>query len=142
MAEAKNGDTVKVHYTGKLEDGTVFDSSVERTPLEFTLGEGNMIAGFEKAVLGMEIGDSKSAKIPFQEAYGERRDEMLVEVPKAQIPEDIKPEVGQQLSIKQQDGSAVPVVVTEVDQDKIILDANHPLAGKDLIFDIELMEIK
>jgi peptidylprolyl isomerase len=142
MAEAKKGDTVKVHYTGKLEDGTVFDSSVEKAPLEFTLGNGNMIAGFEKAVLGMEIGDSKSARIPFQEAYGERRDEMLVEVPKAQIPEDIKPEVGQQLSIKQQDGSAVPVVVTEVDQDKIILDANHPLAGKDLIFDIELMEIK
>jgi peptidylprolyl isomerase len=142
MAEAKKGDTVKVHYTGKLEDGTVFDSSVEKAPLEFTLGNGNMIAGFEKAVLGMEIGDSKSARIPFQEAYGERRDEMLVEVPKTQIPEEIKPEVGQQLSIKQQDGSAVPVVVTEVDQDKIILDANHPLAGKDLIFDIELMEIK
>ena len=141
MTEAKKGDKVKVHYTGKLEDGSVFDSSVEREPLEFTIGNGNMIAGFEKAVLGMEKGDSKSARIPYQEAYGERREDMMVEVPKSQIPQDLNPEVGQQLSIKQQDGSAVPVVVTEVEQDKIVLDANHPLAGKDLIFDIELVEI-
>lgn len=141
MAEAKKGDTVKVHYTGKLEDGTVFDSSVERDPLEFKLGNGNMIAGFENAVLGMEKGDSKSARIPYQEAYGERREDMKVEVPKTQVPEDLKPEVGQQLSIKQQDGTAVPVVVTDIDHEKIVLDANHPLAGKDLIFDIELVEI-
>jgi peptidylprolyl isomerase len=141
MTEAKKGDTVKVHYTGKLEDGTVFDSSVDKDPLEFTLGKGNMIAGFEKAVLGMEIGDSRSAKIPYQDAYGERRDDMLVEVPKSKVPDEIKPEVGLQLSIKQHDGSDVPVVITEVDEEKIVLDANHPLAGKDLIFDIELVEI-
>ncbi|CAN5270980.1 peptidylprolyl isomerase [soil metagenome] len=141
MAEAKKGDTVKVHYTGKLEDGSIFDSSVERDPLEFTLGKGNMIAGFEKAVLGMEKGDSKSAKIPYQEAYGERREDMMVEIPKNQIPNDLKPEVGQQLSIKQQEGTDVPVVVTKVSRDNIVLDANHPLAGKDLIFDIELVEI-
>lgn len=142
MAEAQKGNTVKVHYTGKLEDGTVFDSSIDREPLEFTLGNGNMIAGFEKAVLGMVEGDSVSTNIPYQEAYGEKRKEMVVTIPKTEVPPNINPEVGQQLSLKQQDGTDVPVVVTEVDSEKITLDANHPLAGKNLIFDIELVEVK
>ncbi len=141
MTEAKKRDTVKVHYTGKLEDGTIFDSSIDREPLEFKIGNGNMIPGFEKAVLGMELGDSKTANIPYQEAYGEKRKEMVVEVPKAQVPDDITPEVGLQLSIEQQDGGPIPVVISEVSDEVIILDANHPLAGKNLIFDIELVEI-
>lgn len=141
MAEAKSGDTVKVHYTGTLGDGTVFDTSKERDPLEFKLGEGNMIAGFEKAVIGMEIGQSKKADIPSDEAYGAPSDEMLMEVPIASVPEGINPEVGQQLAVKRPDGQPMPVTVTAVEADKIVLDANHPLAGKDLTFDIELIAI-
>lgn len=143
MATAQNGNTVKVHYTGKLHDGTVFDSSVNRNePLEFTLGQGNMIAGFEKAVLGMEVGQSKTADIPSAEAYGEKVDDMVIEVPKKDVPDNINPEVGQQLAIKQNDGRTVPVTVAEVTDETITLDGNHPLAGKDLIFEIELVEVK
>ncbi len=142
MATAQNGNTVKVHYTGKLHDGTVFDSSKQRNePLEFTLGEGNMIPGFEKAVLGMEVGQSKTADIPSTEAYGPKTDEMVIEVPKKDVPEDISPEVGQQLAIKQADGRTVPVTITEVNDESITLDGNHPLAGKDLVFEIEVVEI-
>ena len=142
MAIAQNGNTVKVHYTGKLHDGTVFDSSIQRNePLEFTLGQGNMIAGFEKAVLGMEVGQSKVADIPSNEAYGPKSTDMVIEVPKTDVPANISPEVGQQLAIKQNDGSTVPVTITEVTDKSIVLDGNHPLAGKDLIFEIELVEI-
>lgn len=142
MATAQNGNTVKVHYTGKLHDGTVFDSSLQRNePLEFTLGQGNMIAGFEKAVLGMEVGQSKVADIPANEAYGAKTEDMIIEVPRKDVPDNINPEVGQQLAIKQQDGRTVPVTVTEVTNESIVLDGNHPLAGKDLIFEIELVEI-
>lgn len=141
MAEAKKGDKVKVHYTGKLNDGTVFDSSENREPLEFTIGNGNMIAGFEKAVVGMAVGDAITTDIPSEEAYGEKRPDMLVAVPKAEVPADINPAVGQQLSIQQQDGSALPVLVAEINEENIVLDANHPLAGKDLTFEIKLVEI-
>lgn len=141
MAEAKKGDKVKVHYTGKLKDGSVFDSSENREPLEFELGAGMMIAGFDQAVHGMKIGDKKVADIPSNEAYGPRNDEMIVSVPKEQLPPDLKPAVGQQLSMQQPSGQAVPVVVTKVEDENIELDANHPLAGKDLVFDIELVEI-
>lgn len=141
MEAAKKGDRVKVHYTGKLQDGTVFDSSVDREPLEFTLGDGNMIKGFDTAVLGMQKGDTVTAEIPSAEAYGEKKEDMFVEVPKAEIPENIKPEVGQQLQVQQANGQAMPVVVAEVMEDKIVLDANHPLAGKDLTFEIKLVEI-
>lgn len=142
MATAQNGNTVKVHYTGKLHDGTVFDSSRQRNePLEFTLGQGNMIPGFEKAVLGMEVGQSRTADIPSAEAYGPKTDDMIIEVPKKDVPDNITPEVGQQLAIKQTDGRSVPVVITEVTDNSITLDGNHPLAGKDLIFDIEVVEI-
>ncbi|MEQ8534300.1 MAG: peptidylprolyl isomerase [Imperialibacter sp.] len=140
MSVAKNGHPVKVHYTGKLDDGSVFDSSEGRDPLAFTLGQGQMIPGFEQAVLGMALGEVREASIPSKEAYGERSDELLVEVPIAQVPADINPEIGMQLAINDGDKSR-PVVVTAVEPDKIVLDANHPLAGKDLTFQIELVEI-
>jgi peptidylprolyl isomerase len=142
MKNAKEGDKVKVHYTGKLKDGTVFDSSVKRDqPLEFTLGKGEVIAGFETAVQGMQIGDTKTTDIPAVSAYGERRDDMVFEVPNNNVPENLNPQVGQQLAVKQNDGSTMPVTVTEIKKESIIIDANHPLAGKDLVFDIELVEI-
>jgi FKBP-type peptidyl-prolyl cis-trans isomerase 2 len=139
--EAKKGDAVKVHYTGKLEDGTVFDSSVSREPLGFTLGDGNMIKGFDAAVYGMVIGDKKTVNIPAAEAYGERRDDMMIEVPISQVPPNIQPEIGQQLVLQGQGGQPMPVTVVELTDEKIVLDANHDLAGKDLIFDIELVKI-
>ena len=139
--QAKKGDAVQVHYTGKLEDGSVFDSSVSREPLGFTVGDGNMIKGFDAAVYGMAVGDKKSVTIPSAEAYGERRDDMLIDVPIEQVPADIKPEVGLQLTLQGGNGQPMPVTVTHVDEQKITLDANHQLAGKDLIFDIELVKI-
>ncbi len=141
MEVAKKGNRVKVHYTGKLQDGTIFDSSIEREPLEFVVGDGNMIKGFDKAVEGMQKGETVTANIPSSEAYGERRADMMVDVPIDQVPENINPAVGQQLSIQQANGQAMPVVVTAVSDDKITLDANHPLAGKDLTFEINLVEI-
>lgn len=141
MAKIKEGDTVKVHYTGKIEDGTVFDTSKEREPLEFTIGEGKLIPGFEKAVVGMDVGDSNTVTIPTEEAYGEKRDDMVVDVERNQIPEDITPEVGQQLQIQQKDGGAIPVVITDVTDETVKLDANHPLAGQELTFEIEVVEV-
>lgn len=141
MSEAKKGDKVKVHYTGTLKDGTIFDSSENREPIEFELGAGMMIAGFDKAVHGMKVGNKVKAEIPSTEAYGPKNDEMIISVPKTQLPPDLTPEVGQQLSMQQPDGQSVPVVITNMDEENIELDANHPLAGKDLVFDIELVEI-
>jgi peptidylprolyl isomerase len=141
MAAAKLGDTVRVHYTGKLDDGTVFDSSNGGTPLEFTLGEGQIIPGFEQAVIGMSPGDSKTEIIPVEQAYGEHRQDMVVVVDRAQMPSDVQPEIGQQLQIQQPSGQAIPVVITEISDAEITLDANHPLAGEDLTFDIQLVEI-
>ncbi|WKN41926.1 FKBP-type peptidyl-prolyl cis-trans isomerase [Tunicatimonas pelagia] len=141
MTAAKAGDTVQVHYTGTLTDGTEFDSSRKRNePLQFTLGKGQMIAGFEKAVDGMNVGESKQVNIPSQEAYGEVKKEMIMEVSKGDFPPDITPAVGQQLAVNAQ-GQQVPVTITEIKDDKVVLDANHPLAGKDLLFDIELVKI-
>ena len=141
MSTVKTGDTVKVHYTGKLNDGSVFDSSVSREPLEVTLGEGKLIPGFENAVIGMNVGDKTTANIPASDAYGERREDLEVTVEKAQLPDDITPEVGMQLQLNQPNGQPVPVQITKVEEEQIILDANHPLAGKDLTFDIELVDI-
>ncbi|PSL06254.1 FKBP-type peptidyl-prolyl cis-trans isomerase [Cecembia rubra] len=141
MAVASKGDAVKVHYTGRLEDGTVFDSSTNKEPLQFVLGDGNMIKGFDAAVHGMEIGEAKSVTIPCVEAYGEKREDMMLDIPMEQVPPHINPEVGMELSLQNQAGQPVPVKVTYVDEVKITLDANHPLAGKDLIFDITLVEI-
>ncbi|WP_026954731.1 FKBP-type peptidyl-prolyl cis-trans isomerase [Algoriphagus vanfongensis] len=139
--QAKKGDNVQVHYTGKLEDGSVFDSSVQREPLGFTVGGGQMIQGFDAAVDGMAVGDKKTVTIPAAQAYGERRDDMMIDVPKTQVPADIKPEIGMQLTLQGGNGQPMPVTVTHVDDEKITLDANHHLAGKDLIFDIELVKI-
>jgi FKBP-type peptidyl-prolyl cis-trans isomerase 2 len=141
MAQAKPGDTVKIHYTGRLEDGTVFDSSANREPLEFTLDGGQVIPGFEQAVVGMTPGESKTEKIPMDQAYGPHRPEMVLEVSRQQMPPELQPEVGQQLQVQQPDGQTIPVFVTEVTESTVTLDANHPLAGEDLTFDIELVEI-
>ena len=141
MSKAKDGDTVKVHYTGTLKDGSVFDTSAEREPLEFKLGEGQLIPGFEKAVIGMEEGDSTTVDIPVEEAYGEAREDLIINVPKDQLPDDVEPEVGMQLQVNQQDGQPIPVRITEIKDDELVLDANHPLAGKDLSFEIELLEV-
>ena len=141
MSQAKKGDNVKVHYKGTLNDGSIFDSSEGREPLAFEVGAGMMIPGFDKAVDGMKVGEKVTANIPAKEAYGESREDMIMEVPAAQIPVDLNPEVGQQLAIEQPNGQSVPVVVKEISEDKIVIDGNHPLAGKDLTFDIELVEI-
>ncbi len=141
MTQVKNGDTVKVHYTGKLEDGTVFDSSANREPLEFSVGSGGIIPGFESAVMGMSPGESKTTNIPPDQAYGAHNPERVVVVERQQIPADIPLAVGQQLQIGQPNGQAIPVLVTDVSDSKVTLDANHPLAGENLIFDIELVEI-
>lgn len=141
MANLKDGNTVKVHYTGTLEDGSVFDSSVSREPLEFTIGQGQLIPGFEKAVLGLNVGESVKTNIPATEAYGEHKEEMTITVPSDQLPGDMDVEVGMQLQLNQPDGQAIPVAITKVEEDQVTLDANHPLAGKDLTFEIELVEV-
>jgi len=141
MVKAKNGDTVTVHYTGRLEDGTVFDSSANRDPLEFTLGEGLLIPGFEQAVLGMSPGESKTAEVSADQAYGPHREEMVVEIDRQEFPPHFQPEVGQQLQMPQSEGRTIRLIVAAVSEQKVTLDANHPLAGRDLTFDIQLLEI-
>lgn len=142
MAQAKAGDLVSVHYTGKLTDGTIFDSSEGREPLQFPLGEGMVIPGFDNGITGMEIGEKKTVHIPVDEAYGPVNPDYLAVFPKAEIPTDIPYEVGMQLNMHQDGtGQVMPVTVVEVTDLTITLDANHPLAGKDLIFDLELVSI-
>jgi len=141
MEQAKHGDTVKVNYTGKFEDGTVFDSSAQRGPLEFSIGASEVIAGFERAVIGMSPGDSKGEKIPCEQAYGPHRSELLVKLDRGNVPPDLDVTVGQRLNLTHPDGHSASVTVADVSDDKLTLDANHPLAGKDLIFEIELVEI-
>ncbi len=141
MKSAEAGNAVKVHYTGKLDDGNVFDSSRERDPLEFTIGSGQLIKGFEDAVVGMRAGDVKTVKIPAAEAYGDSRDELIITINKEQFPEHISPAEGLQLDLKSPDGAVLNAIITAVEEESVILDANHPLAGKDLNLDIELLEI-
>ncbi|MBN1547534.1 MAG: peptidylprolyl isomerase [Syntrophaceae bacterium] len=141
MDKAKQGNSVKVHYKGSLDDGNVFDSSHGREPLEFTIGEGRVIAGFEDAVIGMVPGDQKTVRIACEQAYGPRREDMVAVFNSAQFPENIVPAVGQILQLKRDDGMLVQVMITNVTGDQVTLDANHPLAGQDLIFDIQLVEI-
>lgn len=141
MAQAKKGDTVKVHYTGKLDDGTVFDTSAEREPLEFQLGEKQMIPGFENGVMGMEVDETKTVKVPSDEAYGPHHDERIIEISRDKVPEDINLGVGQMLELAGEDGNKVIVTVADVKDDTVTLDANHPLAGQDLNFEIKLVEI-
>lgn len=141
MAQTKYGDTVKVHYTGKLEDGTVFDSSINREPLQLTIGEGCVIPGFENALVGMSPGESKTAKIEASDAYGPHRKEMTQIINRDQFPKHLRPEVGQELQDYQPDGRIIKAMVTDVSESSVTLDANHPLAGKDFTFDIQLVEI-
>lgn len=142
MAKAKDGDTVKVHYTGKFGDGKVFDSSVERDePLEVKLGTNQVIPGFEKALLEMEVGEKKNIDFTADEGYGPRREELVANIEREKLPEDIDPVVGQFLQIDRGDGQPLVAEITHVADDTITLDANHPLAGKDLSFEIELVEI-
>lgn len=143
MSQVKENDTVKVHYTGKLADGQVFDSSVERgEPIEFTMGQGQLIPGFEKGLIDMKVNEKKTVNIAKEEAYGEPREELIQEVQKSQLPEEIKPEVGMGLVSKSPDGQEMNLVVKDVKEDTIVVDGNHPLAGKDLVFDLEVVEIK
>lgn len=142
VEEAKQGDRVKVHYTGKLDDGTVFDSSMITDPLEFTIGDGEVIVGMEEAVTGMSPGQRKSVRVPPEKAYGQRSDDMMMVVGRDKFPPEIQPEVGQQLEIRRhEDGGTFPVTVAAVSESSVTLDANHFLAGKDLTFDIVLVEI-
>lgn len=142
MSTAQQGDTVQIHYTGKLDDGTVFDSSEGREPLAVTLGEGQVIPGFEQAALGMEVGETKEARLEVADAYGERRDDLLLEVPREQLPDGLEVEVGTPLQLQQPDGRAVPVTVAQLDDEQVTLDANHPLAGQPLTFELTLVEIQ
>jgi peptidylprolyl isomerase len=141
MSTARTGNTVHVHYTGRLDDGSVFDASEGREPLAFTLGEGQVIGGFDEAVEGMAVGDAKTVRIPPEEAYGERRDELLIEVPREQLPDGMSVEVGMQLQLRREDGGAMPVTVADTGEDTITLDANHPLAGEALTFELQLVAI-
>ncbi len=138
---AKLGDTVHVHYTGRLDDGTVFDASEGRDPLAFTLGQGQVIEGFEQAVDGMAVGTAKTVRIPPDEAYGTHRDDLLIEVPREGLPEEMAVEVGMQLQLRREDGGALPVTVAETGDASITLDANHPLAGQALTFELQLVAI-
>ncbi|HET53640.1 MAG TPA: peptidylprolyl isomerase [Ignavibacteria bacterium] len=141
MSEAKKGDKVKVHYTGRLNDGSEFDSSKDREPLEFEIGSQQVIPGFENAVLGLKTGESVTVNIPSDDAYGPRVDEMVLKIEKEKLPPDFNPELGQQFQLPQQNGQNVVVTVTDISDTQIELDANHPLAGKDLTFDIKLVDI-
>ena len=141
MAQAKNGNKVKVHYTGKLADGGVFDSSKQGDALQFVLGEGQLIPGFEKAVVGMNVGEEKTFTIPAREAYGDHKTDLVFTVDRSSLPSHINPAIGQRFQIKQKDGSATAVMVSAVSDANVTFDANHPLAGKDLTFDIQIVEI-
>ncbi|MFO7717046.1 MAG: peptidylprolyl isomerase [Desulfohalobium sp.] len=141
MRTAQQGDKVRVHYKGTLNDGTVFDDSAEREPLEFTLGENQIIPGFEAAVTGMEIGENKAVAVDPDEAYGQTRDELFIEVPKEEITAQLEPELGMVLEVTLNDGNKAHVTVSEIGEEKVILDANHPLAGQTLNFDLTLQEI-
>lgn len=141
MSQVKSGDTVRLHYTGTLADGTTFDSSAGRDPLEFVVGSGQIIPGLDKAIPGMAVGDKKVVEIPCAEAYGEAKPEARQAIPRSEIPADIPTAVGTQLQMQSPDGHVIPVTIAEVSETEITLDANHPLAGKDLTFDIELVGI-
>ena len=141
MAQAKPGDTVKVHYTGTLSDGSVFDTSEGREPLEFKIGGGQVIAGFDEALSGMEVGESKTVTIPADKAYGPRQQEMEMVVDRSTFPDQLEPRIGQKLQVRQPDGQPFVVTVIAISGEEVTLDANHPMAGKDLTFELHLVEI-
>lgn len=140
--EATSGDTVRVHFTGKLEDGTVFDTSREGDPLRFEIGADEVIDGFERAVEGMEVGENREAELQPDEAYGERDEELVFPVPRDQLPEGFDPEAGDEVAVEIEDGREVPGRVAGVDDDSVTLDLNHPLAGRSLTFEIELVDVR
>lgn len=141
MSQAKTGDVVRVHYTGKLEDGTEFDSSNGRDPLEFQLGGGQIIPGLEKRVEGMETGEKSTVTIPADEAYGQRDEQQVQAVPRDSFPDDLDLKVGASLQATTQDGRQIPLTIVDVADSEVTVDANHPLAGRDLVFDLELVEV-
>ena len=141
MSQAKSGDTVKIHYTGTLDDGTQFDTSSGRDPLEFQLGGGQVIPGFDTAVTGMSVGENKSVRIEPDEAYGPRHEQLVQQVPRSALPDDLEPQVGMGLQSQSPDGQVMMLTVTAVEDEDITVDANHPLAGQALNFDIELVSI-
>ena len=141
MPQAKDGDVVRVHYTGTLDDETQFDSSAGRDPLEFTVGAGMVIPGFDEMVRGMEPGDSRTTRIPADQAYGESREEMKLTLTRGQLPPEFRPEIGQQIHLEGHDGQPVAARVVEADESGVVVDANHPLAGEALTFKIELVAI-
>ena len=142
MPTAQPGDTVRLHYTGRLRDGSVFDTSAGGEPLTFTLGEGEVIPGFDEGVRGMEEGEDRTIEIAAEQAYGARREDLALRVDRRQFPEGLDPQVGQQLQVGLADGNNIDVVVTEVGDGDVTLDANHPLAGEDLVFDVSLVEVR
>ena len=142
MSQAEPSSTIKVHYTGKLADGTVFDDSRGREPLEFQLGQSQVIPGFESAIVGMSAGESKTVTIPSENGYGDRHEEMVQQVPKDKLPEGLELQVGLRLEARSPDGQSIPVLITDLNETEVTLDANHPLAGKELIFEIELVGIR
>jgi len=141
MSQAKQGDTVKIHYTGKLKNNSVFDSSRSRDPFEFILGSGQVIAGFEEGTLGMKIGQTKTITIPCDKAYGPRNEDLIAVVARGHLPKDLEPKIGQRLGIHNENNQKIPVVITALTEKDVTVDGNHPLAGEDLIFELELVEI-
>ena len=141
MQQVKSGDKVRVHYHGKLSDGSTFDSSEGRDPLEFEVGSGSVIVGFDIGVTGMQVGQKKTVSIPVEDAYGPKQDDMIMEFSRDRFPEDMVPEIGMQLNMSNGAGQNFPVVIREVEETTVLLDANHPLAGEELVFDLELIEI-
>ncbi|WP_339920186.1 peptidylprolyl isomerase [uncultured Flavobacterium sp.] len=142
MIQVRENNTVKVHYVGKLSDGQVFDTSEGKEPLEFTLGQGKLIPGFEKGLIDMKLNEKKTITISQEDAYGEARQDLIQEVDKSQLPEDITPEVGMGLVSKSSDGNEMNLLIVEVKEATIVIDGNHPLAGKELIFDLEVVDIQ
>lgn len=142
MTQVKSGDTVRLHYTGTLADGSQFDSSAGRDPLEFVVGSGQIIPGLDKAIPGMEVGDKKTVEVPAEEAYGPLDPAARQAVPRGDIPDDIPLDLGTQLQVQTPQGQVLQVMVVEVTETEVTLDANHPLAGKDLTFDVELVGIE
>jgi len=141
MSAAKDGDTVKVHYTGRLDDGSEFDTSRERDPIEFKIGGGEILPGVEQAVVGLEPGGTNTVTLPAEDAYGERRDDMIQEIERSVLPQEVEPQVGLQLQAQSPEGQPLLLTITDVADDKVTVDANHPLAGKALTFDVELVEV-
>lgn len=141
MTQAKSGDTIKLNYIGRLGDGSVFDTTENRQPLQFVLGQDRLIKGFEEAVVGMNPGESKTVELQPEDAYGPRRDEMVLAIDRATLPQDVQPQVGQKIQLQTQEGQPVEAAVTGVTESNITVDANHPLAGRPLTFEIHLLEV-